>query len=267
MILYPNQGAGMCNRLWAAAHLIAHVEEAGNTLLFGSLIKFRKYFHGLTGAKSFLFSSSKKRPMRLCRAPFSFLRSGAFPAGEIGFDNPRVSRAEQAAIFMLIGWRFRDAMALTKHRALVRQIFTPRENYREVIADHILPFKAKYDQVVGVHLRRGDYRTFRDGKYIYSDEIYRRLMRDMAAQLSGRTGFLLVSDDPISLAAFKGFNVQACVGHELIDLYSLAGCDYVMGPPSTYSAWAAFYGSVPLCHIETADAGVVLDSFRPVLVE
>ena len=34
-------------------------------------------------------------------------------------------------------------------------------------------------------------------------------------------------------------------GTEIGDLYSLAACDYIIGPPSTYTQWASFYGQVP----------------------
>jgi hypothetical protein len=34
-------------------------------------------------------------------------------------------------------------------------------------------------------------------------------------------------------------------GHFIEDLYALASCDYIIGPPSTFSQWASFYGNVP----------------------
>jgi len=30
------------------------------------------------------------------------------------------------------------------------------------------------------------------------------------------------------------------------DLYALAKCDYILGPLSSYSQWASFYGNKPL---------------------
>jgi len=34
------------------------------------------------------------------------------------------------------------------------------------------------------------------------------------------------------------------------DLYALAECDYIIGPPSTYTLWASFYGDTPLWFME-----------------
>ena len=34
------------------------------------------------------------------------------------------------------------------------------------------------------------------------------------------------------------------------DMYSLSKCDYIIGPYSSFSAWASFYGEVPYCMLE-----------------
>lgn len=45
------------------------------------------------------------------------------------------------------------------------------------------------------------------------------------------------------------------------DLYSLSKADYIIGPPSSYSAWASLYGSVPLCFIEDSKADFSISDF------
>ena len=37
------------------------------------------------------------------------------------------------------------------------------------------------------------------------------------------------------------------------DLYSLAQVDLLVGPPSTFTGWASFYGSVPIYWLESQD--------------
>jgi hypothetical protein len=46
-----------------------------------------------------------------------------------------------------------------------------------------------------------------------------------------------------------------------VDLYSLARCDYVFGPPSTYSQWASFYGNKPLLHVFDRDSQLLPERF------
>jgi hypothetical protein len=45
-------------------------------------------------------------------------------------------------------------------------------------------------------------------------------------------------------------------------MYSLAKCDLIMGPISTYSTWASFYGKVPLYRIDNPENPVSLDNFK-----
>ena len=45
------------------------------------------------------------------------------------------------------------------------------------------------------------------------------------------------------------------------DLYALAGCDLLIGPPSTFTQWASFYGKVPLYHAWSPDAAPTRDDF------
>ncbi|MCW3058345.1 MAG: hypothetical protein JWQ02_166, partial [Capsulimonas sp.] len=44
-------------------------------------------------------------------------------------------------------------------------------------------------------------------------------------------------------------------------MYSLSECDYILGPPSTFTAWASFYGQKPLYKILEPEAAVSLDDF------
>jgi hypothetical protein len=44
-------------------------------------------------------------------------------------------------------------------------------------------------------------------------------------------------------------------------MYALASCDYIVGPPSTFSLWASFYGQVPLCFLQKPDEFLALANF------
>jgi hypothetical protein len=36
-------------------------------------------------------------------------------------------------------------------------------------------------------------------------------------------------------------------------MYVLAACDLILGPPSTFSIWASYYGQVPLMQLDSRD--------------
>ena len=45
-------------------------------------------------------------------------------------------------------------------------------------------------------------------------------------------------------------------------MYSLAECDYIVGPPSTFSTWASFYGNVPIYRITDPSAEFSIADFK-----
>ena len=46
------------------------------------------------------------------------------------------------------------------------------------------------------------------------------------------------------------------------DVCALARCDYIIGPKSTFSQWASFYGGKPLLQVCSNDDAVALENFR-----
>ena len=56
--------------------------------------------------------------------------------------------------------------------------------------------------------------------------------------------------------------VRRAGGSELEDLYTLAACDLIVGPRSTYSGWASLYGDVPRYVIEDPDAIPAAEAFE-----
>ena len=77
----------------------------------------------------------------------------------------------------------------------------------------------------------------------------------MAEQFSGRkVSFLVCSDEARNPQEFSGLRVGLGTNSSMGDLYALAECDYILGPPSTFSKWASFYGNKPLFHLEDTNA-------------
>ena len=59
--------------------------------------------------------------------------------------------------------------------------------------------------------------------------------------------FLICSNEDVSsLLSLPGVLAAAGPGAPVMDLYALAACDYLIGPPSTFSLWASFHGGAPL---------------------
>jgi hypothetical protein len=120
--------------------------------------------------------------------------------------------------------------------------------------------------LVGVHIRRGDYLTWRGGQYYYSDSQYRVLMDRVKGAFSPRrVRFLVCSNEKVKGEAFGGLDWYGGPGGEIEDLVSLSVCDYILGPPSSYTRWAAFIGGVPLLVVEDPETPVTEEMFRDAL--
>ena len=73
--------------------------------------------------------------------------------------------------------------------------------------------------------------------------------------------FFIGSNIPQNQGLFYNFNCGFGSGHLIEDMYALAECDYVVGPPSSYSMWASFYGDKPLYTIRNVNKTINLKYF------
>jgi hypothetical protein len=74
-------------------------------------------------------------------------------------------------------------------------------------------------------------------------------MKQLQESFAGeKVRFLIFSDEEQDTDVFKaaGSDYFFRSGHIIENLYSLAECDYIVSPPSTYGEWASFYGRTPL---------------------
>ena len=84
--------------------------------------------------------------------------------------------------------------------------------------------------------------------------------------LDKEVAFHICSDEKIDMADFSGFDCyQIPLSLDIEDLYALSLCDYIIGPPSTFSMWASFYGNVPLRIVTKDESKISLDQFKSIL--
>ena len=198
----------------------------------------------------------------LVRGPVPKVRLQAGEACDL--RSPEFRRqAERRRLLMVSGWLFRDDASFREHGPLLRSLFKPADDYRLIAERTAREARRDCDVLVGVHVRHGDYAAYAGGRHFHPVEAYARLIERLAGLFPGRRpGFVVCSDDPASCTALRGARVTAGPGHMVEDMYALAQCDYIVGPPSTFSAWASFYGEVPLHHFNDPDAELSLEAFR-----
>ena len=161
------------------------------------------------------------------------------------------------------GWTFRAPGCVRRHEDKVRKFFRPLAKHAEASGKAAERARSQADALVGVHIRRGDYANWRYGRYLFPVSRYCQWMKEMARQLGGRkVSFLVCSNEPRSIEEFPGLSVGFSTGVPVEDLYALAECDYLMGPVSSFTQWASFYGKIPLLYFSSEDMIINLQEFQ-----
>jgi hypothetical protein len=178
-------------------------------------------------------------------------------------DAKMEKRIRDARVVFIYGWHFRAPECVERHADKIRAYFRVAEPYETASTQAVQRLREKADVVVGIHMRFGDYLNFKGGKYYFPPARYFSWMEQLAGQFPGRkVAFMICSDEPRPASGFPGLLVGLGPGSMAGDLYALAKCDYIFGPPSTFSQWASFYGEKPLFHLEDRDARLEVERFR-----
>lgn len=189
------------------------------------------------------------------RVKFKYKKSWDKIAKSIGFTN---------------GWESRfDSRYLQQALPELQQIFRPKEAIMKKAEEMIAQIRKDADIVIGVHIRRGDYATWLDGRFYYELETYHQIILRIQQLFNDHhVSFFISSNETFSLDIFEGCQCYR-FGREpsgaILDLYTLSLCDKIVGPFSTYSRWASFIGQVPLCFIESKDQKFTIDSFSQIV--
>ena len=168
------------------------------------------------------------------------------------------------------GWYTRtDTRYLTQTKKNLQYIFRPKDEIMNKAEGLISEMKQSADMVIGVHIRRGDYATWNNGRFFYELEEYRQFMyRLQQLYTDKRVAFFISSNEDFSLDVFDGCECRK-FGKDpsgaILDLYTLSVCDRIIGPFSSYSRWASFIGEVPLCFLEEKNQQFTEDSFSKIV--
>jgi Glycosyl transferase family 11 len=192
------------------------------------------------------------------------LREGPGHQLIIFLESPEIqARIADARVVFVYGFIFRAPAAMQRHAEKIRAYFQPIEKHGRASRQAVDRLRQRADVVVGVHIRRGDYIGWAGGKYFFPVSRYAAWMHELAEQFPGRkVSFLVCSNEPRNAQEFTGLSVGFAAGSPVEDLYALAGCDYLMGPVSSFTQWASFYGGKPLLHLRDSKDRIEREKFR-----
>lgn len=153
------------------------------------------------------------------------------------------------------GWAtMDDTTYLSKSKKELVRVFKPKDEITAKANALVSRIKQDYDFIIGVHIRHGDYKTWRNGRHYYTlDEFYSFMLQINDLYSDHNVAFFISSNAQVDTKFFqdcKCFKFEKEPSGDILDLYTLSLCDRIIGPWSTYSRWASFIGEVPLCFIK-----------------
>ena len=164
---------------------------------------------------------------------------------------------------LLSGWRLRSWQLLQQHSVEIRKRMALRASGSERISQDIAALRRDCDMLIGVHIRRGDYVHWFQGRYLFEPKRYAQWMHDLVRRFSdrGRVGFLVCAEEPVPAEVFSELSVHQTLDHAYggaaRDLIRLSCCDLIVMPPSTFGAWASFMGRVPILLLRANDMDIM----------
>ena len=257
-MIFARDKSQMCNNLLQYAHVYAWGREHGRKVISMRFSYKYQYFHichtNLTGFGWYLFAKYM--------AALRLLPTASFKHRDCNREALERKMIRHRNI-VVSGWFVRYYDLFLKYRDEICELFTLDDQYTA-------PVKAKMQEAeqnsqdnilrLGVHIRRGDYAQWRDGQFLFSDEVYADHINRFADMHPGKAlhVYLSTNDPSVSEEHFQKLCPKVCIHHlqgsAPEDLFMLSECDYLIGPPSTFSMVAAMYRDIPLYRMDSADA-------------
>ena len=264
-MMFARDKSQMCNNLLQYAHVYAWGREHGRKVIsmrFSYKYQYFKICHtSLTGFGWYLLAKYMAALKLLPTASFKYRDC----------DREALERKMLKHRHIVVsGWFARWYDLFLKYRDEICDLFTLDEQYTA-------PVKAKMQEAeapssltsplpplrLGVHIRRGDYAQWRNGQYFFDDAVYAAYINKFAEMHPDKTihVYLSTNDSQVTADAYQQLCPKVAVHHlqgsAPEDLFMLSECDYVIGPPSTFSLVAAMYRDIPLYRMDTADAAPI----------
>ena len=276
-IILDHGGGELANQLWNYANVYAYTLERGYTLENPSFFEYGSYFSIPTPPSLFKFfffntfknyTFRKKAPRRkIWRKFYSIYKNcSALLHGSnvINHKDPnshpyylpptkdssdKLKQLEEKGVDIYFNsWLFRNPIGLKNYHDSVRDYFCPRRDIENGVISRINDIRGRFQHVIGIHIRQGDYKIWRGGIYFIGQKRVREIIEEFV-KIGGlekaKTCFIIASDGAVDEKIFDGLNIHISKENAVFDLFLLSKTDAIIGSNSTFGAFASYYGDIP----------------------
>jgi hypothetical protein len=293
MVIIASKEGQLANRIFHVSNFIANAKEHKyhiKHLFFDdyysffseSLIQDRSLISFFAKKENFLSSVLQSAitffvkvllKLRIKKLPFiEIIDHVGYSQDQAPFDlnDEKFIRKARSKIVFVYGWLFADVVNRNKYKQYLINTWQPNKIYQDNIKNYIRHYKNGNDILIGIHIRGGDYKKFEAGKWFYTSEQYYEKIKELSTLKifkEKKIAYIICTNEKnISFPAEANFTIFNEERHFVEDLYLLSKCDYIMGPPSTFSGWASFYGNVPLYMLKEISTKISDEIFTSKLI-
>jgi len=239
---------GLCNSMWAGLNIYAYCVEYGYSVTVPALKKHQNLFdlnkfflpNQLTPHNNLYIN---KRPWYLNKFFLNIVGIkfkqiiDSFSFMEKLFNIRRIKSWKEIA-------ENNSNKYFIKNRDFIRTNIFPQSNKIKKMNSLFLNDKT---YILGIHLRGGDYRYWRNGKYFFNENLFINYISKYLEQDVNRKCFVATNEKKLSEILVNNFGKKIIIGgDEITDLWGLANSNWIIGPPSTFSMFASFWKNTPL---------------------
>jgi hypothetical protein len=267
-ILKGNDGR-LANQLWLYVNIYVYSLENNLKIKNPSFYRYNHYFNIKPNnlfEKIFIKKHNRitNRVLIIIYNIFVKLQLFLIPKEQIFIDNYKQKSLEKNSNLdnriqelikknkdiYIIGWPFYNPTLIKKYHLEIKIFFKPKNIYTQKIDNLIAEFRKKYEKIIGVHIRQGDYKIFKNGEFLINQESFEKEMLSLQKNTSEKILFIICSDEHVKMQN-KSIDTYFQSDSEIVDLYTLSLCDMIVGSDSTFGRWAAMYGGIPFQLIKT----------------
>ena len=240
IIIIIEKYGGYCNRLFQSLHHHAYAIENSkfflNPSMMGLLIFDNFYFY--------LFDKLRNKILTFIAKLIKLIHK----KDEINF-----LIGKKFKIKIVNSWDFRAEDLSKKHYQTLKKIYQFKnfETNSKVkfVKNFLHKLRVEGKFIVGLHIRKGDYKTWNEGKFYYGDNFYQESILKIKKSLikENKDPYIIaVSDEKLYSRKEIDFFFN---GSWKDDQFALQNCDLIIGPPSTFTMWASFISEIPLIQL------------------
>lgn len=267
-IILKNGGGELANQLWNYISIYAYSLEIGARTTNPSFFEYHRFFNLLENESlitkiTSLFFQKPRRRNHIINKVFRFkykvlaefvsiinknkIVSSINSTNKVTYLPPTIEYERKNNDLYFLGWLFRNPLGIEKYRDEILNTFKPIEKIESRINDISKEF-SKYKNVIGLHVRQGDYKDFKNGKYFINQKRIAEVCREYISNNNldkNSSLFVITSDGKIDTNLFEGLNIYISKENAITDLFLLSKTNIIIGSDSSFGHFASWYGNIP----------------------